>query len=83
MSNLSPLNVTIVRPKLKAPDVGAALLGGIIAFLIRAALIMWASAHISLVPDLGYLEALWLSFFVSLFLFRSDTTYRVWTRQAS
>lgn len=73
-----PSEVVIVRPKFGVASFVSSIIGFVIGMLIRGAVISLAAAHVSIVPDFGYWEAVWVGV-LGAYIFRGSS-WNHWTR---
>lgn len=74
-----PSEVVIVRPKYTAVSFISSLLGWAVGMLIRGAVISLAATHVSIVPDFGYWESVWIGV-LGAYVFRGGGSWNHWTR---
>ena len=73
-----PQEVVVVRAKVSPSNLFATFVVGVVAVLIRGGLVSWAATHVEVVPDFGYVEAVFVCLFVGWVVPTSRATS--WTR---
>lgn len=74
-----PSEVVIVRPKYTAASFLSSLFGFVIGMLFRGMIISFAATHVSIVPDFGYWESVWIGI-LGAYIFRGGGSWNHWTR---
>lgn len=74
-----PSEVVIVRPKYTPASFLSSIFGFMIGMLLRGAVISLAATHVSIVPDFGYWESVWIGI-LGAYIFRGGGSWNHWTR---
>jgi len=80
-----PSEVVVVRPKFTWSGTFGTLVGTAVALLIRGAIVSWAATKVEIIPDFGYVEAVFLCLFTTHLLHwggRSGSWTRGWPQRA-
>ena len=72
--------VTIVRPETSWPEALGGLLGAILSLFIRGGLIAWGASEVSVIPDWGYIESVFVAL-LGTWIFHAPSNYRYWTKR--
>ena len=73
------VNVTVIRPKRTGPEWFGRFVAGIAAYFLYGGVLAWALSQVSALPDLGYIESVFVV--VAARTLFTNSSYTLWTRE--